>query len=134
MLNENRIKRVSKNIDLISKLNLNDSCDCINCSLDVYDFSTAINKMNKYEITNQTTLWEDLVYSYSHYRICDYYKSYNSFKQIEVKANQLKVMEVSFLAKYNMKMLGRQIMNSFLVMDMNLKNYKIFLKKQEILT
>lgn len=113
VLNENRIKRVSKNIDLISKLNLNDSCDCINCSLDVYDFSTAINKMNKYEITNQTTLWEDLVYSYSHYRICDYYKSYNSFKQIEVKANQLKVMEVSFLAKYNMKMLGRQIMNSF---------------------
>lgn len=113
VLNENRAKRVSKNIDLISKLNLNDSCDCINCSLDAYDFSTALKKMNKYEITNQTTLWEDLVYGYGQYRICDYYKSYNSFKQIEVKANQLKVMEVSFLAKYNMKRLGLQIMNSF---------------------
>lgn len=105
VLNVNRKQMITKNIDLTSKLKFDDSCDCINCSLDAYDFSSALNKMNVYEITNQTTLWDDLVYSYGQYRVCDYYKSYISFKQIEIKANQLKVMEVSFLAKYNMKRL-----------------------------
>ncbi|WP_294285480.1 SIR2 family protein, partial [uncultured Chryseobacterium sp.] len=115
VLNVDKNNLHSKNIDLISKIRFDKSCDCINCSLDVYDFSIALSKINKYEITNQTSLWDDLTYSYSQYQICDYYKSYNSFKQIEVKANQLKVMEVSFLAKYNMKRLGLQVMNSFFI-------------------
>ncbi|MBB6330903.1 hypothetical protein HNP24_001853 [Chryseobacterium sediminis] len=112
VLNVNRKQMTTKNIDLTSKLKFDDSCDCINCSLDDYDFSSTLNKMNVYEITNQTTLWDDLVYSYGQYRVCDYYKSYISFKQIEIKANQLKVMEVSFLAKYNMKRLEIALMQN----------------------
>lgn len=129
VLNVNRTKMATKNIDLISKVKFDDSCDCIDCSLNAYDFSTALDKMNIYEITNQTTLWEDLVYSYGQYRICDYYKSYNSFKQIEIKANQLKVMEVSFLAKYNMKRLELPLANSLLYNKYEAKELKAIIEE-----
>ncbi|WP_172279067.1 hypothetical protein [Chryseobacterium sp. LAM-KRS1] len=129
VLNVNKTKMTTKNIDLISKVKFDDSCDCINCSLDAYDFSNSLNKMNVYEITNQTTLWDDLVYSYGQYRICDYYESYNSFKQIEVKANQLKIMEVSFLAKYNMKRLELPLINSFLYDKHKAKELKAIIEE-----
>lgn len=131
VLNVNRKQMASKNIDLTSKLKYNDSCDCINCSLDAYDFSSALNKMNVYEITNQTTLWDDLVYSYGQYRVCDYYKSYISFKQIEVKANQLKVMEVSFLAKYNMKRLEIVLMQNLFLNKNESKELRAILEESQ---
>ena len=72
------------------------SCDCIDCTLNDYDYSAALNKIFKYNIDDKTSLWDDLVYFYGLYRTKDFYNCFLALKQIIVKANRLKKMEVSF--------------------------------------
>lgn len=96
------------NIDLFEKIRKNESCDCINCCIDKFDFNQAIIKLNNYTITENSDLTEDLSYGYGFVQLNDFYKAYISYKQILVKANKLKKLEVSFLAKFNMYRLGKK--------------------------
>lgn len=103
-----------EDIELYPKIIHVDKCECIDCTIDEYDYSSAIRKINKYIITDDSELWSDLVYAYGQYKMNDFYNSYNSYKQIEIKANKNDKMEVSFLAKYNMKRLGFIVKTAFM--------------------
>lgn len=89
------------------------SCDCIDCTLNDYNYSAALNKIFKYNIDDKTSLWDDLIYFYGLYRTKDFYNCFLALKSIIVKANRLKKMEVGFLAKYNLKQLKWLIRNDF---------------------
>lgn len=95
-------------IDLFEKIRKNESCECINCCIDKFDFNNAIIKLDNYTITENSELAEDLSYAYGFVQLNNFYKAYISYKQILVKANKLKRLEVSFLAKFNMYRLGRK--------------------------
>src|SRR5690606_22947932 len=88
----------------------NINCDCIDCTIGDFKYSDAILKIEKYNITDDSKLWDDLVFAYSLYKMGEYYKSYKSYDQIEVKSNRLKQMVVSFISKYNMNRIGMRIL------------------------
>lgn len=104
---------VDEKIELYPKIYNDEKCDCIGCTLDNFDYPEALKKIDKYRITDDTSLWEDLIYAYGQYRINDFYNAFQSYKQIDVKANRKMQMEVSFLAKYNMKRLGYRTYGRF---------------------
>ncbi|QQU02189.1 SIR2 family protein [Myroides odoratus] len=89
-------------------------CDCINCSIESLKYSDAILKTEKYTISNDSDLWDDLVYAYSLYQLNELYKSYVAYEQIEIKSNQLKKMDVSFICVYNRKRIGLRIFNFYM--------------------
>lgn len=104
---------VEEKIELYPKIYNDENCDCIDCTLDNFDYPEAIKKIDKYKITDDTSLWEDLTFAYGQYRINDFYNAFQSYKQIDIKANRKIQMDVSFLAKYNMKRLGYMTYRSF---------------------
>lgn len=104
---------IKDEFDLISKIDYSLNCQCIDCLIDKYDYSSALQKVFKYHITDKRDLWDDLVYSFNLFRIRDFYNCYNSLKKIIVKANRLNKLEVSFLAKYNIKRLEWAIENDY---------------------
>ncbi|WP_111308860.1 SIR2 family protein [Confluentibacter sediminis] len=106
--------RAKEELELIPKIKYNDTCDCIDCTLNNYDYAGAVNKIFKYHINDNTELWNDLIYTYSLYRIRDYYNCFLALKDIIVKANRLNKLEVSFLAKYNLKRLKWAVSNEFM--------------------
>lgn len=93
-------------IELFPKFYNDEKCDCIDCTLDKLDYPEALKKIDKYNISDETSLWDDLIFAYGQYRINDFYNAFQSYKQIEIKANKKMQMDVNFLAKYNMKRLG----------------------------
>ncbi|TMU54589.1 SIR2 family protein [Flagellimonas algicola] len=112
---------IKDEMDFHKKINYS-SCDCIDCTLNDYDYSTALNKIFKYNIDDKTSLWDDLIYFYGLYRTKDFYNCFLALRNIIVKANRLKKMEVSFLAKYNLKQLKWLIRNDFLNDRINWKD------------
>lgn len=110
-------QRTANEIDLFEKhIETTGNCDCIDCTISRYEYGAAILKIEKYEITENSELWDDLVYAYSLYQMNEFYKSYTSYEQIEIKANKAKQMDVSFVSKYNMKRIGLRI-QSLLILD-----------------
>src|SRR6056297_186056 len=103
---------IKDELDFHTKINYS-SCNCIDCTLNNYDYSSALSKVFKYNIDDKTSLWDDLVFFYGLYRTKDFYNCFLALKSIIVKANRLKKMEVSFLAKYNLKQLKWLIRNDF---------------------
>ena len=104
---------VKEEIDIISKINHKNTCNCIDCTLNSYNYSKALKKIYKYDISNKTELWDDLIYAHGLYRIHDFYNCFLAYNKIILKANQLKKHEVSFLLKYNLKRLKWAINNDF---------------------
>lgn len=104
---------IGEKIELYPKVYHNEKCECIDCTLDEFDYPEAIKKIDKYRITDETSLWDDMIYAYGQYIINDFYNAFQSYKQIDIKANKKMQMDVSFLAKYNMKRLGYMIYSSF---------------------
>lgn len=109
-------RRTGDKIDLFEKFFNNEKrCECIDCTIGRYEYSDAILKIEKYKITEDSELWDDLVYAYSLYQFEEFYKSYKSYEHIEIKANKSKNMEVSFISKYNMKRIGTRILGMLLL-------------------
>ena len=106
--------RVKEELELIPKIKYDDTCDCIDCTLNNYDYAGAVNKIFKYHVNDNTELWNDLIYTYGLYRIRDYYNCFLALKDIIVKANRLNKLQVSFLAKYNLKRLKWAVGNEFM--------------------
>jgi len=104
--------RIKNEIEFYKKINF-DSCDCIDCALNEYDYSSALSQLYKYNIDDKTSLWDDLIYYYGLYRTKDFYRCFLALKKVIVKANRLKKMEVSFMAKYNLKQLKWYIRKDF---------------------
>lgn len=103
-------RRTDKEINLSDKYFSNSkTCDCIDCTIGDFKYSDAILKVEKYKITDDSKLWDDLVFAYSLYQLGEYYKSYRTYEQIEIKSNRLKQMDVSFISTYNMKRIGMRI-------------------------
>lgn len=103
-------RRTDKEINLSDKFfSDNNTCDCIDCTIGYFKYSDALLKVEKYKITDDSKLWDDLVFAYSLYQLGEYYKSYKTYEQIEVKSNRLKQMDVSFVSIYNMKRIGMRI-------------------------
>lgn len=103
-------RRTEKEIVLIDKyFNENETCDCIDCTIGSFKYSNAISKIERYSITDDSKLWDDLVFAYSLYQLKEYYKAYKTYEQIEIKSNRLKQMDVSFVSLYNMKRIGINI-------------------------
>ncbi|MHC5202185.1 SIR2 family protein [Myroides sp. LJL119] len=99
-------------IDLSTKYySEHDNCDCINCSIENLKYSDAILKIEEYKITNDSRLWDDLVFAYALYQLAEYYNSFKAYELIEIKSNRQKRMDVSFICAYNMKRLGLRITN-----------------------
>ncbi len=94
-------------VDLYQKYIPNESCDCIMCSISNYRYDVALQKIENYQITESSELFEDLTYAFGCYQIQKYFLSFLGFQQILVKANRLKRYEVSFLAKYNLYRLSK---------------------------
>ena len=106
---------IGEKIDLFHKYFSNQiDCDCINCSIKSLKYSDAILKTEKYTISNDSDLWNDLVYAYSLYQLNEFYKSYVAYEQIESKSNRLKKMDVSFICVYNRKRIGLRIFNFYM--------------------
>ncbi|HET8885595.1 MAG TPA: SIR2 family protein [Salinimicrobium sp.] len=105
--------RIKEEIDLLEKINYSKDCKCIDCLIDRYELSNALNKIFKYDISDKTELWDDLIYTFNLFRVRDFYTCYLALKRIIVKSNRLKRFEVSFLAKYNLKRLKWAIHNDF---------------------
>lgn len=109
-------QRTGHKIDLFEKFfSTEKKCECIDCTIGRYEYSDAILKIEKYKISDDSELWDDLVYAYSLYQLEEFYKSYKSYEQIEIKANKSKKMEVSFISKYNMKRIGTRILGMMLL-------------------
>lgn len=104
---------VKEEIDITKKIEFDANCECIDCLVDRYDYSKAVNKIFKYNIADKTDLWSDLVYAYNLFRVRDFYSCYYAFKNIITKSNRQNRLEVSFLAKYNLKRLKWAIQNDF---------------------
>ncbi|MFI0429211.1 SIR2 family protein [Mariniflexile sp. HMF6888] len=104
---------VKDEIDITTKITVDPNCECIDCLIDKYDYSNAIKKIFKYDINDNSELWEDLVYAYNLFRVCDFYTCYFALNKIITKSNRLNRLEVSFLAKYNLKRLKWAIRNDF---------------------
>lgn len=103
-------RRTDKEIILYDKyFYKNDNCACIDCTIGSFKYSGAISKIERYNITDDSKLWDDLVFAYSLYRLGEYYKAYKTYEQIEIKSNRLKQMDVSFISLYNMKRIGMRI-------------------------
>lgn len=94
-------------IDLESKISTEVNCDCLNCNLNNYKYSDIITKIEKYNITTSTGLFDDLNYANTLYKLNYNFKSFLAFQQIYYKANKLKKYEVSFMAIYNVYWLGK---------------------------
>ncbi|AXG69584.1 NAD-dependent deacetylase [Kordia sp. SMS9] len=105
--------------DILSKIKVDHNCKCIDCTLNSFDYSRALEKIFKYVITDKTTLWDDLIYYHGLYRVRDYYKSYLALKDIILKANRLNRLDVSFIAKYNIKRLKWAIPEEYIYGRMN---------------
>ncbi|WP_304137309.1 SIR2 family protein, partial [Mesonia mobilis] len=103
--------RIKEEIDLLDKIKSDFTCDCINCTLNSLNYSVGLNKIFKYNIDNKTELWDDLVYAYGLYQTKDFYKYFLALKSIITKSNKLEKLEVSFIAKYNLKRLKFSIIN-----------------------
>src|SRR5690606_10979541 len=95
-------------VSLYEKIRKIESCDCINCSIEHFAFDKALVSLHNYRITENSDLHDDLMYAYGFVQIYDNYNAFVSFKQILVKVNKLKRLDVSFLSKYNMFRLGRR--------------------------
>lgn len=103
-------RRTDKEINLFDKYFSEKSiCDCIDCTIGRFEYSDAISKIEVYNVTNDSKLWDDLVFAYSLYQFGEYYKAYKTYQQIEIKSNKLKQMDVSFISLYNMKRIGKRI-------------------------
>lgn len=103
-------RRTDNEINLSDKyFSDSNTCDCIDCTIGYFKYSDALLKVEKYKITDDSKLWDDLVFAYSLYQLGEYYKSYKTYEQIEVKSNRLKQMDVSFISMYNMKRIGMRI-------------------------
>jgi hypothetical protein len=106
---------IKDEIDFHSNIETENECECIDCTLKAYDYALALKKVFEYHIDDRTSLWDDLVYFYGLYRLQDLYRSYQALKAIVTKANRLKRMEVSFMAKYNLTqlkwLLGNELFN-----------------------
>ena len=100
----------------------NIKCECIDCNLNQFNYSDAISKIETYNISEESILWDDLVYAYSLYRIGEYYQSFKAYEKIEIKSNRLKQMDISFISLFNMKRMG--IMMTALHGFDNRYNYK----------
>lgn len=110
-------RRTDKEVNLSDKYFSDEkTCDCIDCTIGYFKYSDAILKVEKYKVTDDSKLWDDLVFAYSLYQLGEYYKSYKTYEQIEVKSNRLKQMDVSFISMYNMKRIGMRI-QGFHVLD-----------------
>lgn len=94
-------------IDLKTKINVEPDCECISCNLNNYKYSEVINKIEKYNITTSSKLFDDLTFANSLYKLNYNFKSFLAFQQIYYKANKLKKHEVSFIAIYNVYWLGK---------------------------
>lgn len=105
---------IKEELDFTTKIKYNNDCECIDCTLNNYDYSKAIGKIFKYNIDDKSSLWDDLIYAYGLYRIKEFYTCFFALKNIIIKANRLNKLEVSFLAKYNLKRLKWAIRNDFL--------------------
>lgn len=116
-------RRTEKEIVLLEKyFNGNETCDCIDCTIGSFKYSKAISKIESYSITDDSKLWDDIVFAYSLYQLGEYYKAYKAYEQIEIKSNRLKQMDVSFISLYNMKRIGINI-HGFHMLD---KRYSFF--------
>ncbi|MBS4041317.1 MAG: SIR2 family protein [Flavobacteriales bacterium] len=123
-------RRTGEEIVLFDKFfNENKTCNCIDCTIGSFKYSSAISKIESYNITDDSKLWDDVVFAYSLYQMGEYYKAYKTYEQIEIKANRLKQMDVSFISLYNMKRIGIRI-QGFHLLD---KRYSFYdLKEIEI--
>lgn len=101
-------------IEIYPKILYQEKCECIDCTLDNYDYPKAIKQIDKYVISDDSDFWEDLVFAYGQYKTFDFYNSFKSYKLIEIKANKNDKMELSFLAKYNMKRLSNIAYHNFM--------------------
>jgi hypothetical protein len=130
-------RRTEKEIVLLDKYyNENEICDCIDCTIGSFKYSSAISKIERYNITDDSKLWDDLVFAYSLYQLGEYYKAYKTYEEIEIKSNRLKQMDVSFISLYNMKRIGINI-QGFHILDKrysfdDLKEIQIKSKKIDI--
>lgn len=104
------------------KLNLLDKhysdkkdCDCIECTIGNFRYSDAISKIEIYEITDKSLLWDDLIYAYSLYQLEEYFKAYNAYENIKLKAYKNKQMDVAFLCLYNIKRIAKFIKAAMLL-------------------
>ncbi|GAB4160011.1 MAG: hypothetical protein Tsb0033_15330 [Winogradskyella sp.] len=104
---------IEDEVDITKKIDYDLNCECIDCLIDRYDYSNALKKIFKYHISDNTELWEDLIYAYNLFRVRDFYTCYNAYKKIITKSNRLGKLEVSFLAKYNLKRLKWAISKDF---------------------
>lgn len=104
---------IKDEVDITKKIDYESNCECIDCLIDRYDYSNALKKIFKYNINDNTELWDDIIYAYNLFRVRDFYTCYYAFKKIITKSNRLGKMDVSFLAKYNLKRLKWAIRNDF---------------------
>src|SRR5690625_2510247 len=103
-------KRTGKEIKLYDKyFTKNKTCDCLACSFGSYHYSKTIQKIEKQQVTHSTDLENDLLLAYSLYQMGEYYKSFQTYKELKIKANRLKCMDVSFICAYNMQRIGLHI-------------------------
>jgi hypothetical protein len=115
---------IEEEIDITEKIDINLNCECIDCLIDRYNFSDALDKIFKYEIVDKTDLWDDLNYAYNLFRVRDFYSCYIAFKKIITKSNRLNRLDVSFLAKYNLKRLKKAVQNDFFNNKLNWDDIK----------
>lgn len=110
-------KRIDKTINLFDKYYADkSSCDCFQCTFDSLKYAEIIKRIEIYRITENSNLEDDLSFAYVLYQMKESYKSFIAFEEIELKANKLKQMDVSFICKFNLKRLRRHL-RSFLFYD-----------------
>lgn len=113
---------IKEELDFSSKIEHDNNCDCIDCTLNSYNYASALKKIFRYSIDNKSNLFDDLVYSYGLYRIRDFYNYFLALKSIITKSNRLGKLEVSFIAKYNIKRLKWAIQNDYINSRLSLED------------
>ncbi len=103
-------KRTGEEVELFDKyFTKNKTCDCFACSFDSYHYSKTIQRIEKLQINHTSDIENDLLLAYSLYQMGEYYKSFQTYKELKIKANRLKCMDVSFICTYNMQRIGLHI-------------------------
>ncbi len=107
-------KRKDKTINIFSKYYYDkEFCDCFQCTFDALKYAEISKRIEVYRITENTSLDDDMSYAYVLYQMKEYYKSYVAFEEIELKANKIKQMDISFICKFNLKRLQKHLRSVF---------------------
>lgn len=91
------------------RIKSNESCNCFNCRISRFEFSSVIADTFNSTITETTSIQADLELAYANYKIGNFNQSFRLFEEVANKAWQFGKYFSYYIAKHNIKSLRNLI-------------------------